>query len=46
VRKEVGIPADEMVVCGLSLGYADPAAVVNAFVTEREPLEKFVHWVT
>lgn len=45
VQKTVGIPEGEMVVCGLSLGYADPDAVVNAFVTEREPLETFVRWV-
>jgi nitroreductase len=45
VQEEVKIPASEMVVCGMALGYADPSAVVNTFVTEREPLERFVTWV-
>lgn len=45
VQEEVKIPPGEMVVCGMALGYADPAAVVNSFVTDREPLENFVTWV-
>jgi nitroreductase len=45
VQRVLNIPADQMVVCGMSLGYADPSAVVNSFVTEREPLENFVTWV-
>jgi nitroreductase len=45
VQEEVKIPAGEMVVCGMAVGYADPSAVVNTFVTEREPLERFVTWV-
>ena len=36
-----GIPDNEMLVCGLSLGYADPAARINTLVTEREPVEGF-----
>lgn len=44
VQRLLDIPPTEMVVCGMSLGYADPAAVVNTFVTEREPLEVFVRW--
>jgi nitroreductase len=45
VQREVGIPAGEMVVCGMSLGYADPSAIVNTFVTDREALENFVTFV-
>jgi nitroreductase len=45
VQREVRIPDAEMVVCGMALGYADPADVVNSFVTEREPLDRFVHYV-
>ena len=39
------IPADEMVVCGMSLGHADTAAVENTLLTEREPVEGFVRFV-
>ncbi len=45
IQRELDIPAGEMVVCGMSLGYADPSAVVNTFVTDREPLENFVTFV-
>ena len=41
VQRELSIPAAQMVVCGMSIGYADPDAVVNAFVTDREPLERY-----
>lgn len=42
VQRIVGIPAERMLVCGMSLGYADPDAAVNRFRTEREPLSSFV----
>ena len=45
VQKALAIPASQMVVCGMSLGYADPNAVVNTFVTEREPLDRYVTFV-
>jgi nitroreductase len=45
VKRIVGIPDSQTLVCGLSLGYEDRTAVVNSFVTEREPLETFVTWV-
>ncbi len=32
---------NEMVVCGMSLGHADPDAVANRLVTEREPVAGF-----
>ncbi len=42
VRRQLGIPAEEMVVCGMALGRADPAAPPNTLVTEREALSSFV----
>jgi nitroreductase len=45
VQSALDIPAQEMVVCGMSLGYPDTSAVVNTFVTDREPLKNFVTWV-
>jgi nitroreductase len=37
----LGLPDGEQVVCGMSLGYADPARIENTLVTEREPVSKF-----
>lgn len=35
---------DEMLVCGMALGYADEQAHVNTFTTVREPVESFTHF--
>ena len=45
VKRIVGIPATQTLICGMALGYEDTSAVVNSFVTDREPLETFVTWV-
>jgi nitroreductase len=45
VKRIAGIPAHQTLICGIALGFEDKAAAVNSFVTEREPLEKFVTWV-
>jgi len=44
IRRELALPANEKVVCGMSLGYARADAVENALVTEREPVEKFARF--
>jgi nitroreductase len=44
VRAVLGLPEDEVLVCGMSLGFADPAEPANALVTEREPIEAFVRF--
>ena len=44
VRRELGIPGDEVVVCGMALGVADPAEPTNALVAAREPVEGFTTW--
>ena len=41
IAAELGIPDTEMVVCGMSLGHADPAGIENTLVTERESVESF-----
>ena len=41
VRKHVPIPEDHSLVCGMALGYADEAAVVNRLEPAREPVEAF-----
>ena len=45
VLPHVGATAEEMLVCGMSLGYADESAPVNSFFTPREPVQTFTHWV-
>jgi nitroreductase len=42
VARELRIPGNEMVVCGMALGYADPDAIENKLQTEREPVLSFV----
>ena len=44
IERELGLGADEIVVCGMSLGHADPQAVENTLVTEREPVEAFTRF--
>ncbi len=41
VREQLGIPADQLVVCGMALGYADPNEPTNALRSEREQLRSF-----
>lgn len=45
ISAHIGAPADEQVVCGMSLGWADPAAVENTLVTEREPVSGFARFL-
>lgn len=44
IRDELNIPADEIVVCGMALGHADPEAPENRFETQRLPLSEFSHF--
>lgn len=41
VRRELGLPDNEVVVCGVALGWADPLAPDNQTQTEREPLAQY-----
>lgn len=45
VVEHLGIPADQELVCGISLGYADPDAIVNRFRTTRIAAESFTTFV-
>ena len=45
VTDEIGAPANEQLVCGMSLGYRDPDAIENTLVTEREPVANFVKFI-
>jgi len=44
VAEELGLGDAEMVVCGMSLGYADPSAVENRLRAEREPVAAFARF--
>jgi nitroreductase len=44
IARHLKLGADEMVVCGMSLGHADPAAAANRLVTERAPVAAFAHF--
>ncbi|MDB5745403.1 MAG: nitrobenzoate reductase [Massilia sp.] len=45
IAGQLGLPDNETVVCGMALGWADPARVENTLVTEREPLASFVRMI-
>jgi nitroreductase len=41
IRAMLGIPDNEVVVCGMALGHADPTAPENSLVTDRAPARDF-----
>ena len=45
VLPHIGAGPDEMLVCGMSMGYADQNAKVNSFHTPRVPVEEFTRWL-
>ncbi len=44
IEEVLELPDEEMVVCGMSLGYEDREKVENQLVTEREPVEQCVQF--
>ncbi|EKU82799.1 nitroreductase [Massilia timonae] len=45
IAAELGLPANEMVVCGMALGWADQARIENTLETEREPSHVFARFM-
>jgi nitroreductase len=45
ITEHIGAPDNEQVVCGMSLGYADPDAIENTLVTERDPVSSFTRFI-
>ena len=45
IAEKLALPANEMVVCGMSLGYADMDRIENSLVTEREPVAGFARFM-
>jgi nitroreductase len=45
IEEQLALPKTEMVVCGMSLGYADESKAENRLVTEREPVATFARFI-
>ena len=45
ILPHIGAGADDMLVCGMALGYADDQDIVNTFRTPRESVASFTHWL-
>lgn len=45
ILPHIGAGENEMLVCGMSLGFADESAIVNNLQTERAGLEEFVNFL-
>lgn len=46
IRNHLRLTEDEMVVCGMALGYANPEAIENQLITEREPVSGFARFLS
>ncbi|WP_428248373.1 nitroreductase [Ferrovibrio sp.] len=42
VRQTLKVPENEVIMCGMALGYADHTAPIDKLVTSRMPLEEYV----
>ncbi|MCY7314319.1 MAG: nitroreductase [Rubrivivax sp.] len=45
IAQQLALAESQTVVCGMSLGHADPAAIENTLVTEREPVSGFARFI-
>ena len=45
ITEAIGIPEDQQLVCGMSLGWRDANAIENTLVTEREPVARFARFL-
>ncbi len=45
ILPHIGAGPDEMLVCGMALGYADDTNIVNTFHTPRVPADEFTRWL-
>ena len=44
ITEALDIPERQMLVCGMALGYADPAAIENSLQTPREAVDQFAYF--
>ena len=45
IARHLSLLDTQILVCGMSLGFADPGAVENTLITEREPVSGFVRFL-
>ena len=45
IRRHTGMPDQDIMMCGMALGYEDPDAIENTLVTERNPVANFVTFI-
>lgn len=45
IAEQLQLPGNEMVVCGMALGVADPGKIENTLITEREPVAGFTRFL-
>jgi nitroreductase len=45
IAEQLGLPSEQMVVCGMALGYADPEKIENTLITAREPVAGFARYI-
>ena len=45
ILPHIGAGEDEMLVCGMALGYADDSDIANTLRTPRETVASFTHWL-
>ena len=45
IEKQLGLPGNEMLVCGMALGYADRSKIENSLITERDPVSGFTRFL-
>lgn len=46
IERQLNLPANEAIVCGMALGYEDKKAIVNTLKTTRVPVDEFVTFVS
>jgi nitroreductase len=44
IAKHLNLNAEQQLICGMSLGYADQSKVENTLTTDREIAESFTHF--
>lgn len=45
IAEELQLRPEQMLVCGMALGFADPEAIENSLITEREPVSGFARFL-
>lgn len=45
IEQQLGMPGNEMLVCGMALGFADRSKIENSLITEREPVSGFTRFL-